>query len=56
MMFAKIKETKHGYAIEFTNNIGEHVDWFTKNDESIKTWPRIEGAQRTMEKYGWLTK
>ena len=56
MVYASIKEVEGGFAIEFTNNIGEHVDWFTKGDGSIKVWQRIEGAERTVEKYGWIVR
>lgn len=50
MLFAQVVKTENGFAIELLNNIGEHVSWFKRSDGSIKTWQRIEGAEKVIEK------
>ena len=49
----RVTETDGGYAIEFVNNVGRHVDWFTKRDGSVKTWREAEHAMAVVGKYGW---
>lgn len=49
MIFAKVVKYGNGYAIELVNNIGQHIDYFTKSNGTTKVWRYKEQAEKVME-------
>ena len=58
MTFAQVVEIDGGFAIEFVNNLDQHLGYFTKAPGVTKVWRHKEQAERVLrsDKYSWWVK